>query len=80
MNDGELYYPDGGPSGKNTMEIIRDGKMGWARRASPPARQKKHRPGQEIQPANPIQPGSSSLLACQANPRAKTGQPAARTT
>jgi len=59
--------------------LSRDDKMGWARRAGPPARQKKHGPSQEIQPANPIQPDPSSPLAHRANPWAKTGQPAART-
>ena len=53
--------------------------MGRARWAGPPAQQKKHGPGQEIQLANPIQPGPSSPLARRANPWAKTGQPAART-
>jgi len=46
----------------------RDRKMGQARRAGPPARQKQHGPGLKIQPANPIQPDPSSLLAYRANP------------
>ncbi|QCD77877.1 hypothetical protein DEO72_LG1g1505 [Vigna unguiculata] len=51
--------------------------MGRARRVGPPARSKKHGSGQKNQPTNPRQPGLSSPLTRRANPRAKTGQPAA---
>jgi len=60
--------------------VYRDGKMGPARWAGPPARLKKYGPGHEFQPASPWQPGPSSPLARRASPRAKTGQPATRKT
>jgi len=59
---------------------VRDGKMGPARWAGPPARLKKYGPGHEFQPASPGQPGPSSPLARRASPRAKTGQSAGRKT
>ena len=62
------------------MMLSRDGKMGPARWAGPPARLKRYGPGHEFQPVSPCQPGPSSPLARRASPRAKTGQPAARKT
>jgi len=48
---------------------VRDGKMGPARWAGPPARLKRYGPGHEFQPASPCQPGPSSPLARRASPR-----------